>query len=701
MGVFRIARAEFIKIFKKPSVYLMGVVLAAVLVLSLLFFTPVNKQNYTVKIEGTTVGQVYDKFTNDENIAGGTDIKRTKYNTEIANNLNKINFYEVLNTRNADLKKIHDEFLIAYQDLSSVVKSENTDKIAAAYKKVKNAIDSYNTTYNDISSLCSNCAFYTHYTTLPIYTKARETLQELKSKATVLEAKVFVNNIANTAEYLDNLNTIYDTNVNFIKSTLKYYAESITQKQNTYYNSVINTPNTSQTVFSSYKNTLSVEVETFLTTLKTLHDSNNSLAFISIAEYETLTNKIEEVKTTIESFYSDANANVAEYKRHETIVKSLSNISLADSIKTFADSLISFNVSDETLKSLKTTLTERVEELKTGLNESIVAANADSFSKLQKDIDALNNLISNYRILANNTTTLVNNTINLEAVKILDPNKIVEYVGFEKFNVYEKQEDLSKINYLIATGTYNQEYNDVFAFNKNSATKTNAYDFMFYGMEIATLIITIFAIFMSASLIASEYDSGTIKLLAMRPFKRWKIISGKLLATMTFVFLFVLFSFVICLVAGITMFPFDNTLILVTFNATNTFALHPMILMAINVGCIFLEILFYTVIALSISTIFRSYTAAISISCIMYILALSLNILFGGAFWYSFIPFINADFFKYFGGSFLSNGTSAINSLFTPSLLTNANFFISLGIYGLTVFVFSLITHIVFKVRDF
>ena len=284
MGVFRIARAEFIKIFKKPSVYLMGVVLAAVLVLSLLFFTPVNKQNQTVKIEGTTVGQVYEKFTNDDNIAGGTDIKRTKYNIEIANNLNKINFYEVLNTRNAELKQIHDEFLIAYQDLSSVVKSENTEKIAAAYKKVKNAIDSYNTTYNNIASLCSNCAFYTHYTTLPIYTNAKETLQELKSKAAVLEAKVFVNNIANTAEYLDNLNTIYDTNVNFIKSTLKYYADSIALKQNTYYNSVINSPNTSQTVFSTYKNTLSVEVETFLTTLKTLHDSNNSLAFITITE---------------------------------------------------------------------------------------------------------------------------------------------------------------------------------------------------------------------------------------------------------------------------------------------------------------------------------------------------------------------------------------------------------------------------------
>ena len=63
MGVFRIARAEFIKIFKKPSVYLMGVILAAVLVLSLLFFEPIGKQNYTVNLDGTTVGKIYDKFT--------------------------------------------------------------------------------------------------------------------------------------------------------------------------------------------------------------------------------------------------------------------------------------------------------------------------------------------------------------------------------------------------------------------------------------------------------------------------------------------------------------------------------------------------------------------------------------------------------------------------------------------------------------
>ena len=701
MGVFRIARAEFIKIFKKPSVYLMGVILAAVLVLSLLFFAPTNKQNYTVKIEGSSVGQVYDKFTNDENVSGGNDIKRTKYNAIIADNLTKINFYEVLNSRNEELKKVHNEFTIACQDLSSAVKTTDSEKISNAYKKVKNSIDSYNQIYNNISSLGSNCEFYAHFTTLSIYTKAKETLQELKTKASVQDAKSFVSIITNTSEYLDSLDNIYKTNVNFIQSTLNYYADSITAKQNEYYNRVVNSPNTNQTYFTTLKNDLTLEVETFLTTLKSLHNSSHSLAFINISEYDALINKIEEVKTTIDSFNSDANANVAEYKRHENIVKQLSILSLSADIKSFSNNLIPFSVSDSTLKELKTTLQKRIEELKSGLNESIEAAKKDSASKLQKDIDSFNSLVSNYRILSLNSTNLVNNTINLEAVGALDFNNITNYVGFESFNIYEKQEELTKTKYFIESGTYNQNYNDVFAFNKNSGTKTTAYDFMFYGMEIATLIITVFAIFMSASLIASEYDSGTIKLLAMRPFKRWKIISGKLLATMIFVFLFVLFSFIICLVAGIALFPFDNTLILVTFNSTHSFAIHPMILMAINVGCILLEIFFYTVIALSISTIFRSYTAAISISCIMFILALSLNILFGGAYWYSFIPFINADLFKYFGGSFLTTSSSALNNLFTPSLLTNSNFFMSLGIYGLTVVVFLLITHIVFKVRDF
>ena len=112
MGVFRIARAEFIKIFKKPSIYLMGVILAAVLVLSLLFFDPIGKQNYTVTIDGSSVEKIYDKFMDN---AG--DITKETYDKSIQNSLDKINFYKSFNNRNLSLTKIYNEFVILYKDL--------------------------------------------------------------------------------------------------------------------------------------------------------------------------------------------------------------------------------------------------------------------------------------------------------------------------------------------------------------------------------------------------------------------------------------------------------------------------------------------------------------------------------------------------------------------------------------------------------
>lgn len=699
MGVFRIARAEFIKIFKKPSVYLMGVLLAAVLVLSLLFFEPVNRQSYSVNLEGTSVGQVYDKFTNDSNVSSG-DIKQSKYNQSITDNLTKIEFYEVLNERTISLKKVNDEFIVLFGDLSQKVKTTDSDAIAQTHTSIKNKIKNYSEVYNNIESLSLNCDFYKHFTTLPIYTESKTYIQELINRSTNDSAVVFVN-VVKSGNYIEKLNSIYSTNEDFVRSTLSYYAKSISEKQTAYYNGVINNPSTDQTIFLNYKTTLEKEVSTFLTNIKLLAESKYSLTFIDKAEYDAMIKNITDVQTTLESYDSESNSKKAPYERHKIIVNKLLTLTLSDNIVKFSENLIDFNVSADTLKELKETIEKRITELKNGLSESIETANKNAASKLQKDIDELNNLITSYKELTINTSILVNNTINLEAISVLDPNSIVNYINFNNFNVYEKTEELTKSKYYITSGTYNHNYNDVFAFNKNSGETTNAYDFVFYGMEIATLIITIFAIFMAASLMASEYDSGTIKLLAMRPFKRWKIITGKLFATMTFVLLFVLFSLGVCGVAGVCLYPIDNTLILTTFNSSVSFVLHPLVLMAINVGCILLEIFFYTVIALSISTIFRSYTTAISISCIMYILALSFNILFGGAFWYSFIPFINADLFKYFGGSFLATSSTAFNKLFTPTLLSNANFFVSLGIYGATILVFIVLTYVVFRVRDF
>ena len=700
MGVFRIARAEFIKIFKKPSVYLMGVILAAVLVLSLLFFEPIGKQNYTVNLDGTTVGKIYDKFTAEST----SELKKSSFDKVIDDSLNKVNFYIELNERNSSLEQVNNEFIVLYNDLVVQSKIENNDqKINDAFATVKNKLESYNEIYNNISTLKDNSKFYNHFTTLPIFTEAKETLSNLTSKAqhSSTTPKIFLNYVESN-EYISKLEKVYDTNKNFIDSTLDYYANNIKTKQNEYYNRVINNPTSSQETFGPLRTALYNEISSFYDVLITLAESENTLAFLSKEEYESLKNNIAEAKSLIESYTSEALASKTDYQRHKHVVSEVQKLSLFNKIVSFKENIADYSVSTTTLKNLQTTISTNINNLKVGLNSSIESLyKQNPVSSATNDVNKINDLITSYRVLSINSTNLVNDTINLETTSSLKSTQINQYIGFEDFNSYETRENLTRTTYFIDNSEYNHHFSDVFAFNKNSTTETSAYDFMFYGMEIATLVITIFAIFLAASLMASEYDSGTIKLLAMRPFKRWKIITGKLFATMIFSIIFILFSFLICFVAGICMFPLTNMPALMVFNATTAFSVHPLILMLLDVLCIILEVLFYAVIALSVSTVFRSFTSAISISCIMFILAVSMNVLFGGFFWYSFIPFINADFFKFFGGTFLTTEASALNSLFIPTLLSNANLFISLGIFAGTILVFLLITYISFKLRDF
>ncbi|MBR2467792.1 MAG: ABC transporter permease subunit [Clostridia bacterium] len=701
MGVLRIARAEFIKIFKKPSVYLMGVLLAAVLVLSNLFFEPIGKQNFTANIDGSTVGKIYDKFT----ASNTSDLKQSAFDETISNAITKIDFYNTINTRNESLKLVGDEFTLLYSDLKLQHKLDaNSAKTQTAFGSVKNKLVTYNEVFNSTENLVNNSTFYENFTTLPIYTEAKESLRKLTLKAQDVSTTptIFVN-FVDQNDYLTKLNKIYDTNKNYINSTIEYYNKQIKDTQDAYYNKVINNPDATQATLRPLRTALHTEISDFYDVLVNLTESKNTLAFIDKKQYETLKNAIAEAKSLVDAYNNNTiSGATTEYQKNKVVITEIAKLSLQDKTKALQDSIIEYSASTKTLESLNNTITKDVYALRDGLDSTIKSLyQQNPVSSATKDMESIRDLITSYRVLSINTKDLVDQTIDLEATQILKSNEIVNYIGFDSFNSYETKESLTKINYLIDNGEYNQHFSDVFAFNKNSTTETNAYDFMFYGMEIATLIITVFAIFLAASLMASEYDSGTIKLLAMRPFKRWKIITGKLLATMIFAVIFILFSFVICYVAGAAMYPLTDLPVLMVFNSTQAFVVNPLVLMFINLICITFEVFFYSVIALSISTIFRSYTSAISISCIMYLLAISLNVLFGGALWYAYIPFINADLFKFLGGTFLTTEASAFNSLFTPTLLSNANFFISMGIATGTIVIFLLITYISFKLRDF
>ena len=701
MGVFRIARAEFIKIFKKPSVYIMGVLLASVLALSLLFFDPIGKESYSVNIPGTTVGQVYEKFTSD-NVSS---VKKSDFDADIAANTTKIDFYLLLNTRSAEIDEVNKEFATLFTDLENALSAtpKKSDKeIDDVYKDVKEKLVEYKTKYNNTTALTNSSKFYTSYITTNTFTKINTLLNKMQPLTNETAAS-FVKRIKNNA-FLDSLINVANDDDNAIKISITEYLTAITNNYKEYSYKVINNPSLSyEAEYMQKLEELKEVVNNTQNYIKLLIENEYPLVFVKKAEYDHLVKTFSSVISQLNVF-SDPNASnttMTNLERHKKIATGFADSKIEEELKTFIDNITYYRVETKVLNELKETINKQVTPLQEKLTNSINDTQKDASSSDKKKINALTDLITSYKVLSINTTNLVNSKINLEATKKLNVSNINQYLNFDKFNSYEAKENLTRVNYYIKNGVFNQNYSDVFAFNKNSTAETNAYDFMFFAMKIATVLISAFAIIMAASLIASEFDSGTIKLLAMRPFKRWKIISGKLFATMFFVIVFILFSALISFVAGICLYPLSSAPVLAVINGQWAFTIHPLLLMAIYVVLTIFEVFFYAVLALSISTIFRSFTGALSVSFITFILAFTLNILFGGVMWYSFIPFINTDFFRFFGGSFLTTQTGLFNDMFTPAVLSNANIFISLGIYLGTVSLLLLIAHIIFKARDF
>ena len=111
--------------------------------------------------------------------------------------------------------------------------------------------------------------------------------------------------------------------------------------------------------------------------------------------------------------------------------------------------------------------------------------------------------------------------------------------------------------------------------------------------------------------------------------------------------------------------------------------------------------------ALMIAILCKNFAASISCSLVLLILNYALNIIFGGAFWYTLLPGMNLHLFKFFGNSFASiiEGTTGfaglIQSLLITGIETTMTFWYSFGMSCAYCLVFLVISYSVFQKRDF
>jgi ABC-2 type transport system permease protein len=128
-------------------------------------------------------------------------------------------------------------------------------------------------------------------------------------------------------------------------------------------------------------------------------------------------------------------------------------------------------------------------------------------------------------------------------------------------------------------------------------------------------LLAIFTIVIAADIVAGEFSGGTIKLLLIRPVKRWKILASKYIATLLYA-VFGLFILLVCamLIGGVA-YGLDGFSIPFLFVKDGVVHERAMIVQAlVNYGYACVNLVMMVTLAFMISSAFRSSSMAIGLS---------------------------------------------------------------------------------------
>lgn len=315
-------------------------------------------------------------------------------------------------------------------------------------------------------------------------------------------------------------------------------------------------------------------------------------------------------------------------------------------------------------------------------------------SEEEEHFAQMEELVSKYKSISYMTATILKNEFALAKAGQKTDEQMREYVGFKGYSSYELRQNTNLYKSLIENNLFDYNYLTPFSYNIKSGQDTNAFDFVVYSMQTISFIVAIFSIFIASGTVANEQNNGTMKMLAIRPYSRTKIITAKLFSVLGFTLIMLLLSFVSTLVVGFTTYGITQTQSLLIFNAENVFILNSFLALAIYFASMFLNMAFYVTIALLISVMAKSSTVSIILSILIYGLSLIGNLFLYSAKWFVYLPIAHLDIFRFFGSK------SNTGNLFNFTFPLNSNFFVSLIYLGSTLLISYLLTVSIFKKRN-
>lgn len=332
-------------------------------------------------------------------------------------------------------------------------------------------------------------------------------------------------------------------------------------------------------------------------------------------------------------------------------------------------------------------------------NNYTLAINNDAFNT--KNVDKMDQLANAYVETIDTYIGLIKYELLTNAFSILSTKEQLNTLYLSEYSYFNSKSLLERYNYLFEHNKSENDFGKPLTIGVSSNDSINAYDFAYFVLKIFSFVIIIYSIMAACHSIAGEIKEGSMRYLAIRPVSRTKMFFGKWFSILIMSAILILFSATIALSVGGAVYGFDANPILTIFNGSFAFSTHPLGMIAIYLISMMLELIVYSMIAMLMSTLFKSDLISMTILIVLYLLNILIPVFVQGAnTWLAFYPFSHISLYSLFGSSVYSVPTNFFNLLFGSKVYAGTHIALTVSMILLITVIISLISIKVFKKKE-
>lgn len=230
----------------------------------------------------------------------------------------------------------------------------------------------------------------------------------------------------------------------------------------------------------------------------------------------------------------------------------------------------------------------------------------------------------------------------------------------------------------------------VWHFSSADLGQTTMWNLVSNVFQNAKLFLYIFAVIVAGDIVASEFTTGTIKMLAIRPISRSRILLSKYIASLLFALACLAVYFATAVLIGGILEGFKGFSVPhVMYSTADDYSMsvghqtNYLIYLLQQAGYYYVEIALFVTLAFLVSTLFKSSSMAIGISSFL----LFFNLIFARILamkfdWMKYYLFTNTDL-----SQFTSSGNPAVQGMtLSSALLTIAIYLVAMIAITWTIF---------------